>query len=42
MAGAFTPEVCETLYDSMDITPNELGELINRAVERFDKIKMGL
>ncbi len=37
--GAFTPEVVKGLCDSMDITEEELGDLIDRAQEEWEIIK---
>ncbi len=37
--GAFTPEVVKSLCDSMDITEEELSDLIDRAQEDWEFIK---
>jgi hypothetical protein len=37
--GAFTPEVYKSLEDSMDLTPDEISELINRAQVGWEHIK---
>ena len=37
-AGAFTPEVMRDLQESMDLTPDEIGELIERANAAWEVI----
>jgi hypothetical protein len=38
-AGAFTPEVYRDLCVSMDLLPQEISDLIERAVREWDRIK---
>ena len=37
-AGAFTPEVTEQLCESMDLTVDEISELVDRAQYTWDNI----
>lgn len=41
MAGAFTPEVMESLKDSMDLEESDIDELMTRADVLWDQIKDG-
>ena len=38
-AGGFTEEVSEYLCESMDVTMDELDDIVSRAQEEWDKIK---
>jgi len=38
-AGAFTEELIKEMCLSMDLTPLEIAEIIDRAQEEWDKIK---
>lgn len=40
--GAFNEETLHNLADSMDLTPDEVCELIDRAQNEWDKIKDSL
>jgi hypothetical protein len=37
-AGAFTPEVAQSMADSMDLTVDEVYELVDRAQVEWEKI----
>ena len=41
-AGAFTPSVVSNLRDSMDLTKQDIFEIVERATTTFDKIKSEL
>ena len=38
-AGAFTPKVAEDMCNSMDLTMDELSEIVGRAQDEWEKIK---
>lgn len=38
-AGAFTPEITKTLCTEMDLTIEEISELVDRAQDEWEKIK---
>lgn len=40
--GAFTPQVTESLCESMDLTVDEISELVDRAQAKWDEIKGNL
>lgn len=41
-AAGLSAEQSRTICDSMDVTPDELFELFERAENRFENIKVGL
>lgn len=41
MAGAFSEDVIMELCESMDLEPEEVQELVNRACDAWDEIKAG-